>query len=120
MYTFAFYGHFCTGSIEIFVFQFAYLTAVHGVSPIGAKFFYIKLMGTTAYFFIRSKAHFYSAVFYFRMLNKILHSRNYFTNTGFVIGTQKRRAICGNKCLSFVKQQIFKVIRRQDNIFSFI
>ena len=42
-----------------FCIQFAYLTAIHGISPFGAKFLYVKMMSTLTDFLVRkSNPHF--------------------------------------------------------------
>src|SRR6478609_12004902 len=73
MNTFSLENNFGTSCIEIFIFQFTYLTTVHGVSPFGSKFFYVKMMGTTTYFFIGSKCNSDFSVFDFRIVNQEFH-----------------------------------------------
>src|SRR5690606_2521871 len=81
----AFYFYYSSSSIEVFIFQLTNLAAVHGVSPICTKFFHIEFMGTTTNFFVWSKTNTNRSMLYLRMIYQILHGRNNFCDSSFIV-----------------------------------
>ena len=71
--------------IEVFIFEFAYFTAVHRIGPVGVEPFYIEFVGALTYFFVGSEGNAYFPVFYFGVGDEVFHSRNDFGNTSFVV-----------------------------------
>ena len=112
-------GHHWIFGVEIFVFQSAQLTAVHGVGEIGAKTVDVETERAPARFLIRCKGHADFSVFYFRMLNQLFHRADNRRDSGFIVGAEKRRAVGEDHVLPRVLGHFRKSRRRKhDALFS--
>ena len=58
---------FCRGGIEIFVFNFAHFSTVHGIGPVAAEAFNVEQVCAEAYLLVGIESNAYVAVFYFGM-----------------------------------------------------
>ncbi len=103
-------GDFCDGGVEVLIFKFAYFSAIHGVSPVGAESFDIKLVCPLADFLVGVESHAYFPVLDFGMLLQVYHSRDDFGYAGFVVGPEEGRAVCHDEVLAQVIEQ-FRELR---------
>ena len=78
--------------IEIFVFDLAFRTAVHGIGKICCKSFYIKMICSSADLFVRRKCKTDLSMRHITSQNVFCHRHN-FCNTCFVICSENRRSV---------------------------
>ena len=86
--------------VEVFIFQFANAAAIQSIGKVCAESFYVKEVNAFADFFIGSESDANVAMRDFWMGHEVFHGSQNFSNTGFVIGTQKSRAICSDEGLT--------------------
>ena len=100
------------GRVKVLKLQLAHTTAVYGIGPLGVKGFNIKVLRPFADLFIRGKRHANIAV---RNVFLFQHRQrgHDFGNTGFIIGTQQRFAVGGDKRLPQQLMQHREHHRRQ-------
>ena len=78
--------------IEIFVFDLAFRTAVHGIGKICCKSLYIKMICPSANLFVRRKCKTDLPMRHITSQNVFCHRHN-FCNTCFVICSEDRRSV---------------------------
>src|SRR5690606_24910109 len=106
MYDFSFYSYFGAGGVKVFQFEFAHLTAIHGISPFGSKFIHIGFMCASANLLIGSESYLDGSMRNMRIIDEIFHGGYNFGYTGFIIGSQKRGAIGCDEGLSHVEAEV--------------
>ena len=62
--------------VEVLIFEFAYVTAIHGVSPVATELFHVEVMCTHTYLFIWIEGNTDVAMLYLWVLSQIDHSLN--------------------------------------------
>src|SRR5690606_602319 len=77
------------GSVKTFILQFTEGAAVYRIGKISLKLLYIKFMRAAANFLIGGECYTDFSMFYFRMLNQIMHCCHNLSNSGFIIGTKQ-------------------------------
>ncbi len=112
----AFECHLRHCGIEVLIFEFPYLAAVHCIGPVGAEPLDIKLVCTLADFLVRIERDADIAMFDFRMLLQISHRRYYLGHTGLVIGSQQCSPVGHYQVLTPVMQQFGKLRRTEHDI----
>ncbi len=83
------------GSIEVFKFKLANAAAIHGVGPVGAKTFDIKMRGAAADLFVRRKGDANGTVWTIAG-RQLRHGGHDFSDTRFIISAQQRFTVGGN------------------------
>ena len=110
-------GYLCHGGVEVLVFEFADLAAVHGVGPVGPESLHIEFVGTLAYLLVGVEGNADVAVLYFGMGFQISHGGDDFSYAGFVVGTQKGVAVGNNERLAYIVFELGKFCGREHNAF---
>ena len=105
--------YFCTCSIEVLILQFPYLATIHCIGIFCTEFLHIKLVNSTPYLLVGSKANLNFTVLELRMLHNILHCTHDLGNTGLVICAKKGCSICGNEGLSNILFNLREICHRQ-------
>ncbi len=85
--------HLSYGGVEVFVLEFADLSAIHGVGPVGTEAFHVKFMGSLTDFFVGIECDADGAVLDLGMLLEIGYGRDYFSDAGFVVGSEEGVAV---------------------------
>ena len=88
--------------IEVFKFQFAHITTVHGVCPFASKLLYIEVMGAHTDFFIGVESHSDLAVLNLFVFLQINHGLYDFGNTRLVVCTEQSVSVCHNEVFAHV------------------
>lgn len=106
-------GDACDSGVEVFVFEFAYFAAVHGVCPVGTEELDIEFVCALADFLVGVEGYAYFAVFDFGMLLEVVYGGDDFGDACLVVGSKQCIAVGDDECLSFVVEQFGKVVGRQ-------
>ena len=93
MDAFSLESDFGSSRIEVFVFQFAHLASIHGVSPVATKFFDIEMVCATTNFFVWRKTNPDFSVLDFGIVDQEFHCTHDFGDSGFVVGAKKRGSV---------------------------
>ena len=101
------------GSVEVLVFQLAYLAAIHRVGPLGAEALHVELVRALAYLLVGVESYAYGAVLDFRVFLKVSHGADDFGNARLVVGAEQRGAVGHNQVLTFVAEQFGELLGRQ-------
>ena len=99
--------------IEVLEFQFAGLTAVHGIGIDSVELLNVELDHSAADFLIGSESYADGAMLEFRMGHDILHRIHYLGHAGLVIGAEKSGAIGGDDGLALMAEQFRELGRFQ-------
>lgn len=95
-------GDACDSGVEVFVFEFAYFAAVHGVCPVGTEELDIEFVRALADFFVGVEGYAYFAVFDFGVLLEVAYGGDDFGYTCFVVCAEQGIAIGDDECLPFI------------------
>ena len=108
-------AHRSRGCVEILIFQFAGIAAIHRVGIVCAEFLHVELHDSSADFLVWSEADLDFAVFEFRMSDNIFNSVHYFSHARLVVCPQQCGAVRGYELLTHELQQLreFRRLQRQ-------
>ena len=101
MYRYAVKNCFCRSGIEVFVFKFSERSAVYCVRIIGIKFFNIKVICSSAYLLVGSKAYFDISVRCITFDNSF-NRRDDCANSRLVVRTKQSRSVGDNETIAYI------------------
>ena len=77
--------YFCRCSVEVFIFQLAYLAAIHRIGPFCTKFIHVEFIRSAADLFVGRESYTYLSVLDLGMINQVFHSGHDLGNTCLVV-----------------------------------
>ena len=94
------YVNLCGGGIEVLVFEFADIAAIHGISPLAAKALDIEMVCSHADFLVGIEGDAYVAMLNVVVVAEVAHCLDNLGDARFVVGTEKGVSVGDDKVLA--------------------
>ncbi len=105
----------CARRVEVFIFQFANGSAVHGVCPVGAKFLHVEVMRAQSNLLVGIEADANVAVLHLGVLLQPFHGGENLGDTSLVVGTEQRSAVGDDELLAHIVVKFGELLRVEDD-----